>query len=293
MKKLWMLQMMLFVTAMALGQRRDGDYVVTVLDYPGAMVTRAAGINNSGTVVGSHRVPPQRPFLYKNGQFSDVTFPVDTFAQGLGINDRGDIVGLYTPGDNEHGYFLGADGAFLDLQFPGATDTEALAVNNAGTIVGLFFLPDGSAHCFVYQSAQFRQFDVPGAADTICVGINNRGDVSGAWDTDINTAGHGFVLSANGNITSFDHPQAIPNGTNIDGINDRGDVSGAYVGADGVVHGFVRFKDGTLAAIDLPGAASTVARAINNAGEVVGHVNTGDGVRHGFTAVPEGSGKKL
>src|SRR4051812_3818745 len=126
MKKLWVLQMVLFTTAMAFGQRRDSGYVVTVFDYPGATITRTAGINNQGQIVGSQRVPPQRPFIYKDGQFSDVALPVDGFAQGTGINDKGDIVGLYLPEENEHGYFQGSDGTFLDLQFPGATDTEAV-----------------------------------------------------------------------------------------------------------------------------------------------------------------------
>jgi len=273
--------------------KTDGiTFNVQTIDYPGAGFSRAVGINNSGTISGTFRInPPQRPYRLKNGQYETVVGIPPGFAQGWGINDRGDTVGIHQSDDDiQHGYLLTADGVFTDLVFPGALETDPIAVNNSGTVVGYFSLDEDSFHCFIYANGQFQQFDVPGARDTICQGINARGDISGNWDTDINTLGHGFI-SSNGQIVPFDHPSAAANSTTITGINDRGDFIGLYVDTDGTGHRFLRLANSLLQEIPFPATATSATPwSINNARQIVGNYLVGT-ERHAFLLTPAGSGK--
>jgi probable HAF family extracellular repeat protein len=283
----------LLMCVSAFAQNRATDYVVSLLNYTGSTITRATGINNRGVIIGSHRIPPQRPFFYRDGQFTDVPLPLEGFAQGMGLNDRGDSIGIYHPDDSglQQGWLLTADGNLTLLAVSGATFTNPRAINNAGTVVGYFGAQDGSVHCFIYRDGQYRQYDVPGAADTVCGGINSEGTVSGNWDTDPNTLGHGFIAKHSGagdaSVWTFDHPRAIANGTTLAGINDRGDVAGGYIGADGSNHAFVRFASGLLVNVDVAGADFTNAFSVNNYGTVVGNTILPGDVRQAFVATPE------
>jgi hypothetical protein len=54
-------------------------------------------------------------------------------------------------------------------------------------------------------------------------------------------------------------------------INKAGTVAGYYVDQSGGTHGFVRYKNGSIATFDVPGSLSTVAVSINTAGIVTGY----------------------
>ena len=94
-------------------------------------------------------------------------------------------------------------------------------------------------HSFIYEKGNFSNLQYPGSRDTTRLGVNSKGDIFGNWDSDQSSTGHGLVFSA-GHITSFDVPNAIPNGTAANGLNDSGQIVGTYVGGDGNFHGFVR-----------------------------------------------------
>jgi len=84
-------------------------------------------------------------------------------------------------------------------------------------------------------------------------------------------------------FTPLDGPGA--SATNAYGINALGQIVGAYVGTDGLVHGFVREPEGTFTTIDAPGAFATSATDINEQGQIVGFYFDGSSV-HGYLAVP-------
>ena len=84
----------------------------------------------------------------------------------------------------------------------------------------------------------------------------------------------------------------IPNSrlTSAQGINAGGVVSGFYVDLQGRTHGFL-FADGSLSAINFPGADNTDVRGIGPDGSVVGtHWNVGEEAVafHGFKRSPDG-----
>jgi probable HAF family extracellular repeat protein len=64
--------------------------------------------------------------------------PGATFTYAHWINDRRQIVGVYTDaGGASHGFLL-SEGKYITLDMPGSTFTHASGINNDGAIVGRF-----------------------------------------------------------------------------------------------------------------------------------------------------------
>jgi probable HAF family extracellular repeat protein len=120
------------------------DPTYTRLDYPGALLTVAYDINNSGNIVGLYEDANSdfHGFLYNRVTRSfasiDYTNPVcTTGTDARGINERGDIGGTCTDaGGNFYGYLLTADG-FTSIFAPGHLSTIAQGISSdGGNIVG-------------------------------------------------------------------------------------------------------------------------------------------------------------
>lgn len=143
---------------------------------------------------------------------------------------------------------------------------------------------------YIYKAGQFTQIDYPDARDTFPYYMNARGDLAGNWDTDPNTVGHGFVLTADGQWITFDAPGAPENSTMAIGINDRGQVLGVYLQSDGY-HPFVTsglgFAESDFTFFQMPGTGGFPETA-NSSGAFVGYY-TQDGKIHGVigTAIPQ------
>jgi probable HAF family extracellular repeat protein len=74
--------------------------------------------------------------------------PLGVVGEPCGINDAGQIVGLYNPGGYLHGFVL-SDGTYTALDVPGAVETIAYGVNDVGQIVGRYTDAAGTVHGFV------------------------------------------------------------------------------------------------------------------------------------------------
>jgi probable HAF family extracellular repeat protein len=74
----------------------DQSGVFTLLDVPGGSYTSAEAINNLGEIVGDYYDSGgvERGFTYQNGVFS--TFSQTGLDAVLGVNDSGQIVGIYS-----------------------------------------------------------------------------------------------------------------------------------------------------------------------------------------------------
>jgi uncharacterized membrane protein len=237
---------------------------------PGAVWTRAIGINDGGTIVGDYSLTDPRGnkdvhgFLLQSGNYLSFDFPgaAGTIAQG--INANGDIVGFYTDNvgnntgtgaNNRHGFLL-HNGAFTAIDFPGAGSTEAWRINNNGEVVGRYLSPtDSKWHLYRLNSGSFTAIpDFPGATQTApggyshLGGLNSQGDITSDYcgstpcqnlpSNDVVDAGvHGFLLSA-GIYTTIDPPGAM--GSLALGINDYGDIVGAYIDVNEAIHGYLR-----------------------------------------------------
>jgi uncharacterized membrane protein len=116
----------------------QGSY--TSIDVPGAPYTIAIGINDQGTIVGGDG--NGHGFSLQNGTFTPIDYPGATGGTEVeGINNGGDMVGVYTDSTDNHNHgFLLSGGVFtgFDVPFQGSISTIPTALNNKHQIVGSY-----------------------------------------------------------------------------------------------------------------------------------------------------------
>jgi uncharacterized membrane protein len=191
-------------------------------------------------------------------EFSNATVTVAD-----GINDRGQIVGVFIDQSNIVHGFIYDRGQYTQLDHPGAIETDLNGINNSGQIAGYYLDVAGLPHGFVYFHGTFSPVDFPGATDSAPLGINSRGDIVGAYDL-TSAITHGFAFQ-NGQFITVDSPFGPQ--TEVSSINDFGHVAGiAFDDPSGPIHGFILGRSG-FTNFDLPGALITVPNAINDQGE--------------------------
>ncbi|TMB72357.1 MAG: hypothetical protein E6J54_10350 [Deltaproteobacteria bacterium] len=175
---------------------RDRTGQCTIIDFPGANLTEAIGVNDDGQVVGDYR----------------------------------DANGIF------HGFFWDAGQFLtIDVPFPEARLTTPSGINNIGQIVGFYFdnnvtesFPNGHDRGFLYDNGIFTSFDFPDAVATFPVDLNDNGQIVGIFATDTDSTGRSFLLDA-GRFTTFDVPFSGVVATQVSGINNRGQIVGRYI----------------------------------------------------------------
>jgi uncharacterized membrane protein len=228
-------------------------------------------INDRGQIVGSYLDPAgrERGFLLDRDQnrFVPVDVPGAAGTQAQGINNHGQIVGVYSDTSNPsvtgaqlRGFLLD-QGHYIRLDYPRALTSQAQNINDRGQVAGEYQAADGTFGGYLWQHGRFRALPAPGSAS----GINNRGQITGNTG-DLATA-DGYLLDDT-RLTTFEAPGAqvtIPRD-----INDRGQIVGASLPSlTGPVSGFVLDK-GRFTVIRRPGAVTTALLGINNRGQIVG-----------------------
>jgi hypothetical protein len=127
------------------------DYTWTTLDYPGAIETRAQGIDG-GNIVGYYVDSNMmvHGFLYNlaTATWTTLDYPDggETYPYGI---DGTNIVGYYWPPSGYHGFlYHGATWTTLDYPSPGAFYTDALGIDGSN-IVGYYWDASGVMHGFL------------------------------------------------------------------------------------------------------------------------------------------------
>ncbi len=201
------------------------------IDFPDADSTVVRGMNLAGQIVGNHDISGSPPghsgFLLSNGVFS----PIEIGEEGSsvwGINNRGDIVGLYSSANVTHGFVL-SNGNLTQIDYPGAVDfgyTIPSDINDVGDVVGWYsFAWWEPEHGFLLRNGVYTTIDYPGAGAANVRGINSEGDIVGLYTEDwLNYRFIGFLLKRNGTFTSLGSPGGATHYAN--GINSRGQIVG-------------------------------------------------------------------
>ena len=198
------------------------------------------GINSAGAAAGwctSTKTGRYEGFVYAGGKFSGVNVPNANGTQAMGINDKGDVVGLYLDsGSVQHG-FVKKGTKYKSIDVAGATNTEAWGINNSGQITVFAVASTGGYESFLYNGTTFKKISDPNASTTGTIAriVNNKGDVAGAY---FNSAGAevGFLLH-NGKYYDVVDPKAN-NVTKPDGLNDTLEIVGRYTSTSGATVGF-------------------------------------------------------
>jgi probable HAF family extracellular repeat protein len=178
----------------------------------------ALAMNAHGDVAGVTSSPTDRqrqvPFVYHDGTMTMIS---DTYGWAAGINDAGQVTGVFTPPGLLGGHaFIYQDGVFADIgTLPGYSSQPyavPYAINNSGTVVG-----DSNAAAFVYENG--AMLIVKRLSARTAYAINDIGDVVGLIET-VRGGGplndHAFLFSDN-SLTDIDgNPDSvsIPTGIN-------------------------------------------------------------------------------
>lgn len=272
----------------------DSSYVFTIIDDPAAngAPTHVYGINDAGAMVGDFGSYPVHGFVYRDDVFTTIDVPGAEYTLCLGINNAGEIVGIFRDGGGIHGFLL-SHGTFTTLNVPGGggigtgSATSAHAINASGDIVGDFDDIHGT-HGYRYHRGTFTVIDVPGAYSTQAFGINGSGDVVGIAAFPGVGGESGFVLSRDGTYTILRNSAGSSAGdlvTVASGINNVGQVVGYFTDAS-TYRAFV-YENGVFTELATPnGNFQSFALGINDAGQIVGTFSDDVTGLQGFLATP-------
>jgi probable HAF family extracellular repeat protein len=199
-------------------------------------------INNKHEIVGASTTSNGsfRGFVWDRGVMTELETLGGSNSFALGINDRGQIVGIAQLSDvvdpilgfPDYYGTLWDHGEMVNLT-PG-TPADAFNINNKSQVVGRLLLPDpvegGVAHAFLWQEGVLTDLDVPAGDDNSeANSLNNHGQIVG-------DAGVGFIESyvqdrallwQNGG--RFDLDTLIPHDSGYHliaafDVNDRGEI---------------------------------------------------------------------
>jgi uncharacterized membrane protein len=131
---------------------RQGKNNYNTMDFPGASETSVNSINSRNELTGQTSPPFISAFLFSNQQWLDFYYPGAFTTTGDGINNLGQIVGIWNPQDPtqpQQGFLRNADGSFQPINFPGSSGSAALGINDQGVLVGSYSDLAGASHGFI------------------------------------------------------------------------------------------------------------------------------------------------
>jgi hypothetical protein len=186
------------------------------------------GVNSLGAVAGwctSSKTGLDMGFVYAKGKFTAVNFPKSNGTQATGINDKGEVVGLYLDSANLTHGFSKIGTKYTSISVKGGTNTVAWGVNNAGQITVYTTNSAGTFDSYLMTGTKLKKIDNPGAGTTgtIVHTPSNVGDIDGTY---YDTAGteKGWLLHKGKYYDVVDTGGV----TRADGLNDKSVIVGRY-----------------------------------------------------------------
>jgi hypothetical protein len=198
--------------------------------------------------------------------------PGSTGTMVSGINNSGQMVGIYQDSAGWHGFLRSADGTITTFDAPDAFPyTVPSAINDRGEIAGTRLSAGPVTDGFLRSAdgSTYTTISAPLASATFVQGIANDGEIVG-WYIVGGSYGpqRGFARGVDGSYTAIEAP-GTAGATHVLAVNNRGQMAGSFSG-----NGFVRSADGTFVYLDRSPSA------INDNGQVAGYYYDG-GLYHG------------
>jgi hypothetical protein len=264
------------------------SFLVQSISYPGdPAFTQLLGINNGGTIVGTHNsATPQGFTLTLPNTFTSQNFPGSVSTTVTAINSNGDTAGTYVDaGGTSHG-FTRVGGTFTTVDQPGTVFNQTLGINASSNTVGYSAATKaGTTNQMAYSQSGgvFTNINplLPTNSNSQATGLNNAGNIVGFY-MPTNATSIGF-LDMGGVITSIDPFGSLF--TQALGINNAGEIVGFYDDAGGVQHGYVDIG-GVFISFDPAGSDSTTINGVNDLGQIVGFFTDVNDNTIGFVGTP-------
>jgi len=256
----------------------------TTIDFPGASITAATGVNVHGDVVGWYEGRNGiAGFLATEGSFTSIEVPHALMTVANAINDSKQIVGYYKNPESEvWGGFLFDGQVFTPINYPGGLATLVFGVNNGGTIVGAYNADSRKPHWhgFVYNAGHYATLDPTGDYREVQLfGISNSGAIVGEgvphW-----AFRHRGLRYGNGAFKIMNVPDA--DATEARGLNDTGVVVGIYFPPGQQQTKCFAFAKGRFQHVAVPDAINIECTGINDLGQIVGFFTDSQQKEHGF-----------
>ncbi|MER2511649.1 MAG: PEP-CTERM sorting domain-containing protein [Nitrosomonas ureae] len=260
---------------------------MTILGPQGDSSGNAAGINNSGQVVGYYNEEERSHHFItgSNGVGMTILDSLDERATSItGINDSGQVVGYYNDYDGVHTFITGPNGAGMtDLGIVDRTGNAIVtAINGSGQATGIL---NSNAFITTANGAGVSVFNFPSSYGR---DINNSGQVVGWHIPEGAFSSQAFITGPNGaSITNLGTLGGY-NSVAVS-INDSGEVIGLASTSDsvGLNHSFLFSHDGItdlslLSIVITAGWSHLNVIDINNNGQIVGYGSNNDGHQEAF-----------
>jgi probable HAF family extracellular repeat protein len=184
----------------------------------------------SFTANDSTGIPTLDPFLWNNGEMSDLGNLGGTLSGAQCANTGGDVIGSSTlPGDLVRHAFLWRKGVITDLGTLGGDNSEAIWINERGDVAGSADLPEFGLHDAVLWK-DGKMVDLGTVGTDPCSrgrGINARGQVVGGSSDCVSAFLHAFVWDGSGPMLDLNTLIAPGSGLQLTiaiNINDRGEI---------------------------------------------------------------------
>ena len=255
------------------------------IDVPGAVGTRAFGINPRGEIVGSYTdAAGTHGFVRTGGVFTTIDYPGAATTEAWGINPRGDVIGRYTrTGVAGVRGFLLSHGTYTDISIGDHLITLPTKIGASGEIVGCFHDTSNLRDMYGYMQRRSNistlalpTVTAPTGSSAMHNGVVPGGGTVVGLTFPTATTARGYIVTG-GAVTLVDIPGSA--NTQLWDVNSPGTIVGQY-SANGRTNGLLIDENG-YETINVPASSLTVLRGINPQGDIVGMYNDASGA-HGF-----------
>lgn len=240
-----------------------------------ALAIVPAGINDSGVIAGTTAKHKAALWSEKTG-VKEITIPAGfRIAEGVGINNRGDMIGQATDdSSSKRQAWLYRNEKLLLL--PGS-ESKATAINDDGDISGEATLPGKTVSSAVVWKKQIP-VDLGGCCGGTATTLNNRGQVAGQIYDDQGRYS-AFLWDPTHGLQRIGPPNAFSSAVTV---NDLRHV----VLQEFTRQGVFLYSDGKLTALDLAPKFPSRPRAMNRCDAIAGSFGPFADVERAFVFDP-------
>ncbi len=160
----------------------------------------ALDISDNGQIAGRCSIAPYsspHAFVYNGSTMTDlhILLPVaGGYSYAEGINNDGQVVGMYSDGKGNLDAFLYNGSTMTDIGTLGGTFSAAHGINNSGYVVGSAGTTgDAAFHAFLYNGSTMADLGTLGGTGSSATAISDNGQIAGLSYTNGNTAKHAFL----------------------------------------------------------------------------------------------------